>query len=313
MLSRVAEHIYWMARYLERAEDTARLLAVNVNLHLDLPQDVLPAWEPLIAIAGVRDLFEAQGLEYHEKAVVQFMIGSTRNPSSIISSISAARENARAIRDVIPREAWELINKHHLSASERLVEGLSKRGRHDYLKQIVLTTQTITGMLAGTMIHDQGYYFLRIGRNLERADMTTRIIDVRSASLLSARAETIRSFETLLWVSMLRSLTAYQMYRRTMQVRVRAGDVLTFLLQNGEFPRAVMHTLGEIESSLLTLPHHQNVRKLLQSMMDKIKQTPVHKFDAVALHQFIDQLQIDLGQLHQAIAETWFLPGGSNP
>jgi len=307
MLSRVAENIYWLARYLERAENTARLLAANAALHLDLPRGITPAWEPLVAMAGARELFERQHPDYSEKEVVRFMIGCERNPSSILSSLRAARENARTIRDYLPREAWELINKHHLDARERLNEGLSQRGRHDYLKRIILNAQSLNGMLAGTMNHDQGYHFLLLGRNIERADMTSRIIDVRTDGLLPLDAE-LRPFETLQWVSLLKSLSAYQMYRRSMQARVRRGDVLIFLFQSQEFPRSIRHNLCNIERSLKTLPNHEPAVRILYQIKTRILSAPVEKMQCAPLHHFIDQVQIALDQVHGEISSAWFLP-----
>ncbi|EIC31615.1 alpha-E domain-containing protein [Methylomicrobium album] len=308
MLSRVAENIYWVGRYLERAENTARLLAANATLHLDLPRGITPAWEPLIAMAGAQDLFEAQHSDYSEPEVIRFMLGSEQNPSSILSSLRAARENARTIRDYMPREAWELINKHHLDAGERLDEGLSKRGRHEYLKRIILTTQTLNGMLAGTMNHDQGYHFLLLGRNIERADMTTRIIDVRTDGLLPLENSGLQAFETLQWVSLLRSLSAYQMYRRSMQARVRRGDVLLFLFQSADFPRSIRHNLCNIERSLKTLPNHESAIRILYQAKSRILSTPVEKMPCAPLHHFIDQVQIALDRVHDEISSAWFLP-----
>lgn len=308
MLSRVAENIYWLARYLERAENTARLLTANATLHLDLPRGITPVWEPLIAITGARELFERQHPDYSEKQVIRFMIACERNPGSILSSLRAARENARTIRDYLPREAWELINKHHFDAAEKLDGGLSKRGRWDYLKEIILTTQALNGMLAGTMNHDQGYQFLLLGRNIERADMTTRIIDVRTDGLFPHETTELRPFETLQWISLLRSLSAYQMYRRSMQAQVRRGDVLLFLFQSPDFPRSIRYNLCSIEHSLRTLPNHEATVTILHAIKTKILSAQVEKMKCKPLHNFIDQVQIGLDQIHGEICSAWFLP-----
>jgi len=184
MLSRVAENIYWMARSLERAEDTARLVNVTTHLALDLPKQVSFDWELLLHITGYSEIFRNHYGVADDRNLVRFLVGDALNPGSVISSLGNARENARTIRDSIPREAWEQINNLYLKCKGNLQFGLSRRGRYDYLHWTILGAQTITGMLAGTMTHDVGYDFLRMGRNLERADMTTRIIDVRTASLL---------------------------------------------------------------------------------------------------------------------------------
>src|SRR5690606_1028739 len=224
MLSRVAESIYWMARYLERAENTARMVMVNANLLLDLPKGAQPEWQPLVTITGATDQFEAKGRRYEERAVVMFLLGDRDYPGSVINSLRAARENARTIRDIMPREAWEQINELNIYARDHLDAGLSKRGRHLYLKRLILGVQTITGMFSGTMTKGQGYQFLVMGRSIERADMTTRIIDVRSADLLEDSPD-LRPFRTIQWVSVLKSLTAYQMYRQSRQARVTRSEV----------------------------------------------------------------------------------------
>ena len=254
MLSRVAQNIYWMARYIERAENTARLVNVNTHLQLDLPREVRPGWSPLIEITGSAPLFHQLYPDADERNVVRFLIADLSNPSSLLSAIAQARENARTIRDIIPREAWEQVNEMYLAAKAQLPAGLSQRRRYDYLKSVILAAQQITGLLAGTMTHDYGYDFLRMGRNLERCDMTTRIIDVRSANLLQEQSGDLAPFETIQWMSVLKSLTGYQMYRRHMQVAVRRIEVLQFLLQNRQFPRACYHCLGEAEACLRDLP-----------------------------------------------------------
>jgi uncharacterized alpha-E superfamily protein len=189
--------------------------------------------------------------------------------------------------------------------------GLSPRKRYDYLRSIIPGSQTFTGLLAGTMTHDEGYDFL--GRNLERADMTNRIIDVRSATLLPdlARdsppaAEDSQPFENVQWMSVLKSLTAYQMYRRTVQVRVRRPDVLRFLLQERRFPRAFYHTLCELESCLENLPHNEKSLKAVTRVQNKVLHARPESFSQDELHQFIDQLQLGLAGVHDAIAGTYF-------
>ena len=140
-------------------------------------------------ITGYSELFRDHYGVADERNLVGFLVGDTLNPGSVIYSLNNARENARTIRDIIPREAWEQINNLYLKCKGNLQSGLSRRGRYDYLHWTILGVQTITGMLAGMITHDAGYGFLRMGRNLERADMTTRIIDVRSVNLLSGEVD----------------------------------------------------------------------------------------------------------------------------
>ncbi len=306
MLSRVAENIYWMARYIERAENVARLINVNMNLQLDLPKKVRTGWQPLINIAGSDKLFAELHDNSDERTVVRFLMGEQQNPGSIISSLAQARENARTIRDIIPRESWEQVNDLYLKAKNDLNSGLSQRGRYDYLRSIILGAQSITGQLAGTMTHDHGYDFLRIGRNLERADMTTRIIDVRTASLLPERLGELAPFENIQWMSVLKSLTGYQMYRRQMQVRVNRTDVLDFLFKDPQFPRTLRHCVGEVEDCLRHLPRSDELRKTTGQIQESLESMDTSKFDEAKLHRMLDKFQLKLGDLHNQISATYF-------
>ncbi|MCC9003169.1 MAG: alpha-E domain-containing protein, partial [Candidatus Competibacter sp.] len=183
MLSRVAQNIYWMARYIERAEDTARIINVNTNLLLDLPRNMTFGWLPLIFIVGAeKQFFEKDPNRLaDESTVVKFLISDSDNPGSIISSLASARENLRTTRDTVPQEAWEQINGLYIFARDHVP---TRRGRFEFLRRVIHGAQQINGMLAGSMSRTAAYDFVWLGRFLERADMTTRILDVRSANLL---------------------------------------------------------------------------------------------------------------------------------
>jgi uncharacterized alpha-E superfamily protein len=158
------------------------------------------------------------------------------------------------------------------------------------------------------MLHDQGFEFLRIGRSLERADMTTRIVDVRSASLLPEDASDPRPFDTVQWVSVLKSMTAYQMYRRSHQVRVQRGAVLRFLFQSAEFPRAVNHCVEAARASLERLPRDEAALRVTGRLKRTLTGTEVADLSQSELHAFVDELQLGIGDLHTEIAHTWFPP-----
>jgi uncharacterized alpha-E superfamily protein len=306
MLSRVAQKLYWLARYVERSENMARLVSVNINLQLDLPRRVRFGWGPLIDITGSADVFAEFYDEPGERNVVRFLINDERNPGSILSSLNAARENGRTVRDIIPREAWEQINNLYLSVKSEAQGGLAQSRRLDLLKSVIGGAQQLTGLLAGTMSHDYGYDFIRVGRNLERADMTSRIIDVRSASLMPDASESLGPFETIQWMSVLKSLTAYQMYRRHERVAVRRPDVLRFLLQDRIFPRAFYHCVGEAEGCLRDLPRNDAPLRLVTQLQRTITEAKPETLTQTALHEFIDGLQLSLGELHDEIHRTYF-------
>ncbi len=306
MLSRVANNIFWMARYLERAENTARLINVNSHLLLDLPKRVTLGWEPIVDIISYRSLFYEHHSEASERNVIRFMVADRENHSSILSSLDAARENARTIREIIPREAWEKINELYLFAKHNTQQALTRKHRYGFLNEVIQSNQTITGILAGTLTHDEGYDFLKIGRNLERADMTTRIIDVRSASLLQEVENEQSAFENLQWMSVLKSLTAYQMYRREMRLRIRRSDVLKFLLLEDRFPRSLMHTVMQVEECLKRLPNHADAVAQAKIMQKQLGKASPQSLIQAALHDFIDDMQISLNLIYDKINQAYF-------
>ncbi|MCA1799443.1 MAG: alpha-E domain-containing protein [Xanthomonadaceae bacterium] len=306
MLSRVAESLYWMARYLERAEDLARLINVNSNLVLDLPHRFDFGWEPLIEITGDRERFDELYEELDERSVVRFLVADRRNTGSILSALDLARENLRTTRDIVPREAWEQLNDLYMTARQRTHSGVPKRGRYEFLNNLIRSCQQITGLLAGTMSRNEAYWFIKAGRYLERADMTTRIVDVRSEDLLAERSDDLTPFENIQWMSVLKSLTAYQMYRHHVRLRVRAPDVLRFLLQHELFPRAVVHCLGEVTASLQHLPNHGAPVHAVHVVQADVREVDVQMLWQDELHRFLDRLQVSIADLHGEINATWF-------
>ena len=306
MLARVVENVYWLARYLERAENTARLVSVNTNLLLDLPKGLAPGWQPLIDITGSRAMFDARGIRADERDIVQFLLADPENPGSIVSSFKRARENARTLRDILPTEAWELLNQSFLEFIDELSTGLNKRTRFNFLKRIVLTSQTIIGALEGTMNRNEAYTFLMLGRNVERADMTSRIVDVRSAQLLPDDAPELRPFDTIQWVSVLKSLSGYEMYRLSRRTRVSRTDVLEFVLRGEQFPRACVFSLRQIEQCLLALPRSAGVLDALAGVLRFLGEANLAALDQPGLHELIDRLQVHIIGVHDGIAQTYF-------
>jgi uncharacterized alpha-E superfamily protein len=306
MLARTVENVYWLSRYLERAENTARIIGVNTNLLLDLPGGIAPGWLPLVDISGNRADFDAKGTKGEERDVVQFLIADKENPGSICASLHAARDNARTLREILPTEAWELLNQFFADFTKDLATGTTKRARFEFLKRIVVALQTIAGMLDGTMNRNDAYTFLVLGRNLERADMTSRIVDVRSAQLLPAETPELRPFETVQWMSVLKSLSGYQMYRLKMRTRVKRTDVLQFLLRDDEFPRSCQYCLTQIENSLTPLPRCEGVLEVLETAARFIERAPLATLDQPGLHELIDKIQLRISDVHDGIASIYF-------
>lgn len=226
MLSRVAENIYWMSRHIERAESIARVVSVNANLQLDLPRGIHPDWRPLIDVVDANEAFERRHRNYGERQVVRFLLGDRDAPGSVRACLNNARENCRTVRDILPREIWRYLTELQMFVDEHLDAGLTKKGRHAFLERITRTCQMSMGLLGSVMTRDVGYQFLRLGRNLERADMTTRFIDMRLAVAQTDRLPDTAPLTTVQWVNVLGSLSAYHMYRRKMQAQVRREHVL---------------------------------------------------------------------------------------
>jgi uncharacterized alpha-E superfamily protein len=311
MLSRVAERLYWLARYAERAENSARLINVYSNVLLDLPKGAKLGWGSLITIAGTEEFFGKSIAAASEKDVLQFLIADRKNPSSIISTLSMARENARITRDIMPSEVWEIINNLYLYANDNLLQGVSKSGRTVFLSEIIAGIQQFTGFLIGSMSHNTAYEFIKFGRNLERADMTTRIVDAGAETLLGnlgeARIdEALNPYSNILWMNILRSLSAYQMYRQHVRDKVQGEEVVSFLLKNRDFPRSVNNCLERLQACLNNLPNSSKAMRVVSGVKRKVEKAKVNQLIESELHDFLDIMQMDIASIHYAIAETWF-------
>ena len=311
MLSRVAERTYWLARYLERAENAARLVDVYSTLLLDLPAATNLAWRVVLEITGSSKSFAASGRSASDRDMLEFMLADLTNPNSLLSALRLARENARTTRDIVPAEGWRAVNELYLMAVDGLPRAISPRHRATVLADVVQRAQHVTGLLAGTMSHGTAYQFLRLGRNLERADMTTRMIDIALALRVTA-SETLQRRENTLWISVLRSLSAYQMYRQYVRRRVKGDDVMEFLLTDRDFPRSVAHCLHEALAALASLPRADVAVTQARLCLDHLAGVQVREADPSTVRNLLDQLQIEIAGISDALAKTWFYLGDAS-
>ncbi|MYD96726.1 MAG: alpha-E domain-containing protein [Gammaproteobacteria bacterium] len=311
VLSRVAERVYWLGRYLERAESTARLVTVNANLIMDLPVRLPLGWRPLIDITGSGDLFESLYGKGHatERNVCRFLATDTRNPGSIINSIIGVRDNARTVRENMPRITFEYINELYLFARSALVPGQSRSRRGDALTRISRLAQQLEGFLSQNMLHDAHWELMRLGNFIERADMTTRIIDVRTVDLIAGGHELL-PFQDIQWRSVLRSFYAMQSYHASVREPVDPPLVLEFLFKDERLPRSYLRCLNSVRRSLRELPRNGAAVDACDAALSALKETDVKHLGGLEhsadLHAFINACQIRLGKLHGAIAETYF-------
>jgi len=308
VLSRVADNLYWVGRYLQRAESTARLVTVNGHLLLDLPKQVQTGWQPLIEILGVEKSFKSLYEDNASEAnVVRFLLNDERSPSSILSSIRRARESLRTVRDTLPQESWEKLNDLHLMVQADGEKGLNRRYRQEFLQRVIDACLLLFGVLTSNMSRDTGFQFLRLGTNLEQADMTTRILDVRTVNLIHTKGgEDLAAFENIQWMSVLRSLTAYEMYRRLVRERVQGDSVLRFLLQDREFPRSVVFCLVRMQRTLPKLPEKRSVERAITRTLALLRDADVESLMEKGLSEFLDEVQVGIAGINDALSDAYF-------
>jgi uncharacterized alpha-E superfamily protein len=310
LLSKVAERVYWMARYVERAENTARLIEANARMLLDLPVRLEEGWHPLVVVTGSAAAFG----EYHpaadERAVCRWLISERNNPGSISSCLNQARENARTLRDILPRRAWEALNQLCLYASRELSGNLSRTRRNERLAGVISHAQTFSGALSGAMLHDEAYDFLRIGRNLERADMTTRLIDVRSVNLMYLPTDDTFVLEQAQWRSILGALSATTGFRRRKPPRMSQAAVLQYLVQDAAFPRSCTYCLGVVKRAFQRLPRSRALVRESNTLLEQLGAADLKQIEPATLHDYVDELQEALAALHGGIERTYLQPTG---
>ena len=237
MLSRVADSIYWMSRYIERAENVARFIDVNVNLMLDLPMGSTQQWQPLVDITGDTEEFQKRYSAATQQNVVHFLTFDTDNVNSIWSCLRAARENARSVREIISSEMWQQLNEFYLLVNSAAAAG-SLGDSHELFTEVKMSSHLFAGVTDSTMTHNEAWHFSRLGRQLERADKTTRILDVKYFLLLPTVADVGTTFDDIQWAAVLRSTSAFEMYRKR-HGRISPERIVEFLLADDMFPRAV--------------------------------------------------------------------------
>lgn len=314
MLSSVAERVYWLGRYIERVENAARLINVYSQMLFDLPTGSHLGWGILIDITGCNADYDQLGLPMEEKQIVRYLVTDPKNPASLLSSVRMMRENARTTREIIPAEAWEHFNNLYLKMKETASHSLSRRGRQQLLEDVIGDCQRVFGLLTGSMNHDTAYAFIQIGRKVERADMTSRMVDVGSISLLPAftrdtkQRVILEPYENVIWMNVLRCLGGYQAYRQKVQHAVNGEEVVRFLLQDEEFPRAIGYCLKDMVTYLNKLPNNQDVLQAVARAKKVTTQADISRLLQSGLLDFIDELQISFADIHEELNNTWFRP-----
>ncbi len=310
MLSRVAESIYWMSRYVERAENVARFVDVNEFLMLDLPPGMPQQWAPLVETTGDVEDFKKRYGQESQPNVIAFLTFDQKNPNSILSCLRRARENARSIREIISSPMWEEINETYL-----LVEEAAARNRgdaaYDFMRQVKRASQTLEGITNATLSHGEAWHFSRIGRLLERADKTTRIVDVKYFMLLPSPADVGSPTDDLHWTAVLHSTSAFEMYRQRHGM-VRLDRTAEFLVLDSEFPRSVRNCVRRADESMHTVTgtrpgtFQNQAERRLGRLVAELDYTVMSEIILQGLHEFLDDLQVKLNEVGDAIHQSFF-------
>ena len=310
MLSRVADSLYWINRYLERAENISRFLEVSEAMALDCPPGSAEPWLPLVDATGDRRSFDEAYPAGTPRDVLQFLLLDRENPNSIVSCIAMARENARQIRDVITTEMWEQINDLHWGLQDG--EAIWSEPVQEQLRIIRKGCQIFYGITDATLSRDLSWLFSQLGRLIERADKTSRILDVKYFLLLPKPEDVGGVLDELQWITLLRTVGAYQMYRQSMQQAIHPTAVARFLLLDPIFPRSVRFCLQGINDTLQQIQNQpvqgppNDLDCLRGQLLARWSYVRIDSLIATGLHEATDQLQRDLNQLHELIQNRYF-------
>jgi uncharacterized alpha-E superfamily protein len=308
MLSRVAENLYWIGRYIERAENTARLLDVNYFATLEGAGVVTGQWAPLLVITGSDEAFRAKGGRGDAKSITHWLAFDPSNPSSIRTCLQQARENARGLRDRLSTEMWEAINKAYHDLCFNTERVLETDDLHTYCCAVRDASHLFHGIAAATLLHDQGWEFLRTGQMLERGDNVLRLLKVRyrrSGGQIFAEA-----FENHRWMAVLKSASAYEAYRKRHHTRLEPRRIAEFLLLEPKFPRSVVYCATRLRSSLKAIDEHNRegdgeAGRLAGWMAARLEYATVEKIlerEERGLQIFLD----DFANIGTAIFEAYF-------
>jgi uncharacterized alpha-E superfamily protein len=309
LLSRVADSVYWMARYIERAENVARFIGVNLNLQLDLPLAPAHQWQPLIDTSGDTDAFKERYGSASQLRVIEYLAYDNENSNSIASCLRLARENARSIRETISSEMWAQVNSMYLQIQTQ--RSLPEPERMlDAFREIRLGCHLFQGLADATMSHGEAWHFLHLGRKLERADKTSRILDVKYFMLLPSASDIGTPYDDIHWTAVLKSVSGFEMYRKKFG-RITPADVVDFLVMDAEFPRSVRFCIHRANESLHAITGRPleafgcTSEQLMGQLVAELDFTSVENVIRGGLHEYLDRLQVKMNAVDAALREDF--------
>jgi uncharacterized alpha-E superfamily protein len=323
MLSRVADNLFWMARYFERAENTARLINVNFNLMLDMGGSFgaavpdasaasEPSWNPIVRIASPYQEFRAAHPKTTPDAAIEWLTFGQNNPNSIVRCVEMARENARAIRGAISTEMWEQLNTVYLDLKGADLRRIGREGAHAFFRKVRLDSALFQGITDLTLPRNEGWHWIQIGKHLERADATSRLLDVKYHILLPSLDEVGGPIDNVQWIAVLKSCSAYEAYQRRYVARITPSRVAEFLVLDKSFPRSVRFCFDQVHHGLSDVGQEHGAREEsaaeiaaveAQATLEKSTMTGIIQF---GMHQYLLKLGDHCVDISSKIASTYF-------
>jgi uncharacterized alpha-E superfamily protein len=317
MLSRIADAILWMSRYIERAEHAARVVDVNLNLMLDLG---LPErggsqrfWEMLISVPEERALFCRLYDQANERTVSEFLTFRTDNPNSVVSTISRARENARTIRESISSEMWEQLNRAYWHVCSDAARQHWQDEPHTFYQQVKEASQAFQGVTDATMLRGEEWQFVQLGKYLERADNTSRILDIKYSALQGGMSGWNERIDAAQWTALLKSCSAFEAYRRFYVARVEPRRVVEFLVFSDLFPRSIRFSVMSAAQALVEIgsginsPEAKRAERLLGQLRSSLEYESLDDVEPVGLHSYLDSLQMRLNRVTEELYSAYLI------
>ncbi|MEY2480385.1 MAG: hypothetical protein QOI04_1312 [Verrucomicrobiota bacterium] len=315
MLSRVADSLYWMSRYIERAENNARIADVNLQLLLDLANlreaDTSQQWNPIISSLEENELFASLYKTLDGKATIDFVSLQKKNRNSILSCLSLARENARTTREQMTSEMWEQINNMFLFVNGDAAKKLVRASPFEFFKRIIIGSHLFQGITDSTMTHGEGWDFIRIGRLLERADCTSRILDVKYHILLPTGEKVGGNVDTIQWMAVLKSCSALEAYRKIYVDQVAPWKVAEFIITHPDFPRSIRFGVDSLDSALHRISgsnetHYANeAERLSGRLRSELDYVTIRDIFEYGLHEYLEMIQERLVEISDATQATY--------
>ncbi|HEY8876764.1 MAG TPA: alpha-E domain-containing protein [Roseateles sp.] len=311
MLSRTADHLYWMSRYIERAENTARLLdiAYQTSLQPQSAEESEQTWRSLISISELNTLYGGKYSAINGRNVMEFMVADESNLSSIFNCLRAARENARAVRGALTTEVWETMNQTWLEFRRLLREGALQRDPSQFFEWVKYRSHLSRGVTVGTMLQDEAFHFIRIGSFLERADNTARLLDVKFYRQEQTQTEHDAARDFYYWSAVLRSVSGFEIYRKVYSNVIQPDKVAELLILRPDMPRSLSHCLTRMLANLKRVANPQSGETLRRvgRLEAKLAFGSIDEILTEGLHPFLDGFLAEVSDLGDRISKDFLV------